>query len=410
MTSAPLYRRTAFVGLLSFLVLVSISGAITTFVMQSLVVYLRLVAGLVLISSVAVVLLKFGVKRTQVYSIYILVLIFAYGALLTVFMGSYSTGFVNFERDLLVGVLGVMALGVFVADSDNSRSLVRAYCLYAVFVLLLTIWGGGLTLEFPPTFRFEYIATSLGSVEGQTYSLGVSNFFGFAAISAALLASREERIGFSILGFFLTFLFLILSMLGGGRGESLAALVVVVLLFTRKIWLTAVLMCLLGGFYSFGLDLIGGLESDFLFVKRFIVLFEGNLSSRDFLLRQGYDLLRENSQCLLIGCGFGYFQQYYQYGFEYYPHNVFVESVISFGLPLVLLGLLCAFGGLVLHIRKLGTPDLLTVFFGYALLVSLKSGYLLGSWMVVALLCYFVAVAVESYLDKARSGLYRVDL
>lgn len=403
MTSSPLCRRAVFVGLMAFLVLVSISGAITTFAMQSVVFYLRFIAGFILLAGIFFVLFHFGIKRVQIYALYVFALLFSYGALLSIFMGSASTGFVNVERDFLIGVLGVMVLGSFVADNDNSKALVRIYCIYAVVVLLVTIWLGGLTLEFPPMFRFEYIASSLGAAEEQTYSLGVSNFFGFSAISAALLASREKSKGLAFFGLCFVLLFLMLSMLGGGRGESLAALGVVVLLFARKIWLAVVLMSLVGLFYYFGVDLIKGLESDFLFIKRFLVLFEGNLSSRDFLLWQGYELLREKPQCLLIGCGFGYFQKYYQYGFEYYPHNVLVESVISFGLPLVLLCLLSAFSGLVLHIRKLGAPDLLAVFFGYALIVSLKSGYLLGSWMVLGSLCYFMALAVENYVEKARS-------
>lgn len=405
MTSAPLYRRAEFVGLVAFLILVSISGAITTFAAQSLIVYLRLFAGFVLLGSVLSVFFMYGVNKAQIYALYVFALLLSYGAILSVFMGAGSTGFVNIERDFLVGILGVMVLGGHFSDDDNSILLARVYCFYAVFVLLFTVWLGGLTLDFPPTFRFEYIASSIGAAEEQTYSLGISNFFGLAAVAAAFLASREVRKGLSFLGVCMVVLFLLLSMLGGGRGESLAAFGVVFLLVTRKIWLAAALMSLIVGFSYIGMDVLKSLESDFLFIKRFLVLFEGSLSSRDLLLRQGYDLLRDNPQCLLIGCGFGYFQKYYQYGFEYYPHNVFVESIISYGLPLVLCGLLSSLAGLVLHIRKVGSLDLLSVFFVYALIVSLKSGYLLGSWMVLVFFCYFTGSAVGRGFNKARYAL-----
>lgn len=396
------YQRALFVGLVAFLVLVTVSGAITTFAAQTFVVYLRVLAGVVLSCSVVVALFMLGLKKTQLYALYIYVFIVCYGALLSALMGTTATGFENIGRDVAVGVLGVMVIAAFEGDEETSKLLVRVYCIYATVVLFSTVWLGGLSLSFPPSFRLEYIAASHGAAEEQTYSLGVSSFFGFAAVAAALLASYESNKLVSVFGLILAILFVLLSMLGGGRGESLAALALVALVFARRRRLAVGVAAATVGFYYLGTDLISLSESDFLFLRRFSILFEGDLSSRDVLLRQGFQLLRDNPQCQFLGCGLGYFQSYYQYDFGRYPHNVLMEAVISYGVPMVLVGLIFCICGFLHHVRKTASLDVMLFFFGYALIISLKSGYFLGSWLVLVFVCYFSAVAIDSYMRKYR--------
>ena len=38
--------------------------------------------------------------------------------------------------------------------------------------------------------------------------------------------------------------------------------------------------------------------------------------------------------CALIGCGFNYFQVHFGFGPGGYPHNVFAELLITFGIPM----------------------------------------------------------------------------
>lgn len=394
------HERIVFVGLLSFFVLTTISGAITTFTAQSLVVYARFFAGAVLFLCIGFLFFRFGLKKTQAYSLYVYAALVSYGATLSVLAGSEPIGFVNIERDVFVGLLGVLMISSYYSDRSIEKALVRSYVIYALIVTCLTVLLGGLLLQFPPAFRLEYIASSLGAKEEQTYSLGVSNFFGYATVAAALFVRSQQRRYLALLGFFCLVGFLFLSLLGGGRGESLAALVVVLILLSRRFAPILLAGGLILYWIAFEAEVLSALQGDFLFVKRLLILFEGNLSSRDFLLNQSYQLLVDNSQCLFVGCGFGFFQNYFGYEFEYYPHNLVAESVITFGLPLVLAAQAAVLIGILLHYRAAGKVDFILVFFAYALLVSLKSGYLLGSWVSLSFCCYFCALTLESISEK----------
>lgn len=373
----------------------TISGAITTFTVQSLIFYSRIAAGIFLFFTISVGIFKFGIKKTQSYALYLYVSLLAYGVLISIVMDSFSIGSVNLVRDIIVGLLGVLIVSGTMPSERFRTLLIRLYSCYGILVLLITILLGGLSISFPPTFHLEYIASSLGAAEENTYSLGISNFFGFSAVATALFARNEDRKLFVLTGSILAFIFLSLSMLGGGRGESFTALALVLLLIPRTISLIAVALSIFFyGILSEG-NIFTSLQGDFLFIRRFILLLEGNLSSRDILLSQGFSLLSESPQCIFVGCGLGYFQNYFEYDFGSYPHNVVVELLISYGLPIVLVGFILSLAGAFIHYRNTGRIDLIIIFFVYSLVISLKSGYLMGSWMFLAFICYFSALSLE---------------
>lgn len=404
------HERLSLVGIFAFLVLATVSGAITTFSAQVVVVYVRVLAGAVLFSCVAIAFFKFGSRAAQIYAVYFYFLLLAYGALRSVMSGASAIGFTNFERDVLVGLFGVLIVAGYASGRCIENSLIRAYLWYVLCVLCVTVVLGGVSFTFPPSFRFEYIASSLGSSEGYAYSLGLSNFFGFAAVAAALWSRVAQGDLVRWLGIFLALICVFLSMLGGGRGESIAALVLVVFLVSRGAFSGAVLVVSILLVVIASLDLLVAYESDFLFIRRFLILAEGNLSARDILLKQGYQLLMENSECLLLGCGFGFFQGYFQYDFGRYPHNFLVEGVIIYGVPLMLFMSALTCLGAFLHYRSFGRIDLILAFFGYSFFVALKSGYFLGAWVLLSISCYFTATALyflvqkRAYLRPISSG------
>lgn len=394
------HERIFFLGVFAFFVLATVSGAITTFSAQVIVVYVRVLVGAVLFFSIVFALLKFGSRRSQIYAMYLYLFLLAYGALRSVMSGASVVGFTNLERDVLVGLMGVLVVAGYSAGGYVDSRLIRGYLLYVLCVLCVTVMLGGLSLTFPPAFRFEYIASSLGSNETNAYSLGLSNFFGFAAVASALWArtAREGLGKWSGIGLALFCVFL--SMLGGGRGESLAALILVLFLISRGAFSGVILMATVLFVVVSTLDLLAAFEADFLFVRRFLILAEGNLSTRDLLLKQGYQLLVGNSECLFFGCGFGFFQSHFQYDFSLYPHNFIVEGVIIYGAPLMFFMVSLVVFGAILHRRISGRIDLILVFFAYALFVALKSGYFLGAWMLVSISCYFAAVALDFLFRK----------
>jgi hypothetical protein len=140
-------------------------------------------------------------------------------------------------------------------------------------------------------------------------------------------------------------------------------------------------------------------------VQRFYLLFEGDLSSRDSLFGQVLDLLANQPSCILFGCGPGFFQRYYGYDFGYYPHNSIAEASVIYGLPLLIVGLAFAAHGFVKYYKKVGGLDLFLIFFIYNVLISLKSGYLFGSWVLIASVFLFIGVGFERTAIGNATGL-----
>src|SRR5690606_22950653 len=112
---------------------------------------------------------------------------------------------------------------------------------------------------------------------------------------------------------------------------------------------------------------------------------------RDVLLGQAFYLLANEPQCLLIGCGIGYFQDYWNYPLGMYPHNLFLESIISFGAVLTLLALSLAFLGFREIYKREGKGSSFIAISVYFLLIGLKSGGLFSSWVATSSVFYAFA-------------------
>jgi hypothetical protein len=114
-----------------------------------------------------------------------------------------------------------------------------------------------------------------------------------------------------------------LSALGGARGDFLVGGIVVLLIIIRCGSLKTGALILLP-LLLFSLSYLDISADDFLIIKRFSVIGDGNFGLRDVLLLQSIELLSEEIKCLAMGCGLNYFQIYYGYGYGMYPHNIFV--------------------------------------------------------------------------------------
>jgi hypothetical protein len=185
--------------------------------------------------------------------------------------------------------------------------------------------------------------------------------------------------------------------LGGARGELLICILVMIFLLfsfsTRKRNLFLIVACFAASFYffSFFSQTIDGL----LITQRLLVFGSGNFGLRDQLLIQSFHLLSDRVDCALIGCGFNYFQVHFGNGYGMYPHNVFAELLITFGIPLggALIFLVClgaAFGFLT-SIKRTPLFWVLLYFLG----INLKSGSLLGLTSIPVLL-YFTHIGIFS--------------
>ena len=267
--------------------------------------------------------------------------------------------------------------------------------VFFIFSLLIIYFSGAITLDPYPIFAFDIV-----EIINLNYLQGTTSYFALGAIFFFFLvcASPNKFTKFCFLVIALIFLYF--SMAGGARGDFAIGLFVIILIMFKFFSVRWIIITV---FFLSGLVmLILSFElidfSNFIMIRRFTGLFANeNFGYRDVLLIQSFELLSNRLDCLLIGCGFNYFQIYYNYSFGQYPHNVFAELIITFGifisLPLILIVLLGCIRG---YFTKLGNTFIFYVLF-YFLGISLKSGNLLTITAIPSIL-YFSYIGLKGSL------------
>lgn len=351
---------------------------------------------LVLVKSVG------GVYRSSLIVLYLCALTLAYGVGLSLINGAFEKVEGTIVRD-------VFALLIIVFYVDLTRGfkyldlsivlskLIVGYCLV---VVLYTYFTGGLVLSFPPQFLNEYLSDGRGAAV--QYSQGISKFYAMGAISAFYWLSRSDSAHRLLLAAVVLF-FLFLSFVGGARGDSVAALIVLLLLAFVRYRLRILFYIIPIVVLSFAFDFSRYVTDEFVILRRFMALAEG-AQVRGGLLGDAIGLLATEPTCLLLGCGFGFFQNYFDYHSGLYPHNFVLESLISLGLLLVVPLFLLAIRGLFLELRDGSLSSLFFWFFVYFLIVSMKSGAMLSSWYVVAGVWFYAAVALRGVRVEVVNG------
>ena len=283
----------------------------------------------------------------------------------------------------------------------------RLIVFYVATGFILTVWVGGIDLSFPPRFLFEYSSDINGSQI--VYSQGISKFFGYGAIACVFLLINSDLKITKFLSALMMIIFSLLSLLGGGRGESLAALgVIMIYIFMQSpgkfiFFIAAVLSSTLM------LSVDWSWMDDFLIFQRLSAINDGNFGSRDLLINDAFNLLLNEPRCIVYGCGLGFFQSYYSYEYGMYPHNFMVESFIVFGIPLATLFFAASCGGLIVYYKKHKKIDLFILFLSYTFIIDMKSGALFGGWMTMASIFYLIGLLVEKMIvcNSRKNFLFR---
>jgi len=263
----------------------------------------------------------------------------------------------------------------------------KLFGVFFIFSLLVIYFSGAITLDPYPIFAFNIV-----EIINYNYSQGTSSYFALGSIFFTFLScttpSKITKFCFLVTAL----IFLYFSMAGGGRGDFIIGILVIILIifkFLSARWLILTLFFLSGlVMWILSSELID--FSNFLMIRRFEgVIADQNFGDRDVLLNQSFELLSNRLDCLLIGCGYNYFQIYYDYNFGMYPHNTFAELIITFGifisLPLILIVLLGCIRG---YFTKLGNTFIFYVLF-YFLGISLKGGNLLTITAIPSMLYFF---------------------
>lgn len=381
------------VGIFCFVVLTTISGLVTTYETREVIYLFRMMAaGFVLIATIFV-FFKLHIPKIVAVALSCYFFGFIYATFVAAISGGLEVSGQYMLLDFVVPLCGIVLFGARFNESTQvfSDSFLNLFLVYAVVAFLLTVIFGGVAIQLPPKFIFEVGSDEIGREEN--YSLGVTSFYVLASIAASVGVVRSGMSFRSVTYLFLLLLFLFLSVLGGGRGEIMAGVLIIsfLLLKDRRVRLISIGALVFCAAIAFILDWDLLFES-FVVLQRFQLIFEGDMSVRDLLLMNAFELLSDKTLCLFLGCGPGFFQKYYGYGFGLYPHNSIAEAVLIFGLPLFLLAMFFAVYGFYRYFKMVREGDFFIVFFIYNFFVSLKSGYFLGSWNLVAGVFLFIGV------------------
>jgi hypothetical protein len=380
-------------GIALFVVTATISNIVTTNESYAFVTHIRSWTYSLMLLVLALLLMTRRVAAGSAAIVMAFLTVAVYGALQSVIFATLELRLRGFLIDITIIIAGFLLL---IIDSLGSWRiwLSKFYVLYAIAVFILTVLISGITFEPLPKFVFDYGSDLIGRQE--TYSLGISFFYGLGSIAAfneymnkRNLASRA----FYLLSFFL---FLFLCSMGGGRGEILAALLTLLAIaaFSSRRMLFVLITTILSLTFLISLFSLGLLR-EFVIFDRFVALLDGDMSYRDVLLGETVNLINDNPICLISGCGFLFFQSYLGYEEGMYPHNSLVEATIVFGLPFSLLVIFLIANGIRIYYARCIHFDFIMATWFFTGLVSLKSNYLLGNWILLSLSVYFMSIFIN---------------
>ena len=123
--------------------------------------------------------------------------------------------------NLLVILIGSIIFAIH-ANNSNDSYLINIFISYVYVVFIATILSGGFVLEIPPRFDLEFMSDIYRE---ESYSLGLSQFYGFGAIFASFASIKSNsKLGFSVLLFYILSIWCTISFRWWERGDTIIAL------------------------------------------------------------------------------------------------------------------------------------------------------------------------------------------
>jgi hypothetical protein len=398
-----------------FFVLNTIDGILTTKVSLEYILFLRHISWVGLFACVSVLIFwERSFKGIGKVSVPLLFLLLLAGGL-TYFYSRDSYGVSDFVYVLVACIQGV--LGAYLLNMCSPSALsgvpLRFFHGYGVLAFLLILTSGGLIFEYPAHFNFVELSEMFG---GRTlYSQGMSRLFGFAAIFYALGLASSTKNNQRLMHGALLLGSIFLCLLGGARGESFFAIILVICICLWRyhvpflFWSTMVVL----GLHLAVTD--WSWLNDFVVFQRYSVLGGADVllgsgsggegsryGYREVLLQQSYRLMLDNPECLFLGCGLGYFQKYYNYSLAMYPHNEVLEFAITHGVFLAVFVSACVVLGVREFVRRRPQSAPLVFLYIYSLLLALKGGAIFSNGLFIALTLYYFLLAERLLMHWLR--------
>ena len=352
-----------------------------------------------------------ALRRAIIFCLVLHLALLFYGGLMSFQFGGYIY-FDTFRyiEYLLVSLVVTVLLCGYISNENTIVHSNRLIGIIALFIIIGTIYlfvMGAMTFAPIPIFFFESYDAVL------EYSAETTSMLMLSAIYFLHLARGRDAYVKAAL-FFLVFLFFTLAIFAGSRGEVFVGWIVIAGILLRHfsikqtVVVNAILMSII--FASANINELTSLfikiellnltttnVADSLFVQRMESVVGGeHFGNRDVLLKQSISILFDKPQCALTGCGFNFFQLYYNYEFGMYPHNFIMEMFVTYGLFFGLLILALAFCGLVTSLTNKHSDKLLYFVCVFLLGVGAKSGTLI-SISEIPVLVYFAYLGVQNF-------------
>lgn len=330
------------------------------------------------------ILLKSSVRNWMInrdlfrfLSLFLFVLL--YGETLSSFYGGYKYFQENYKLNvyLISSALLAVSLHLFLRDElagKESKNSDWYLSIYFIFIVVFLIATGAVSFEPTPVFNYEV----LGQEGPRRYSQSVTAFFAVGFL-LMLLNSYKGSLISRIVFLALASIFFGFALFCGARGEFFIALLVAALIILQRPrylqWGACVAVLIAGIVFLATTDV----WRDIVVIDRTLHLFRsGTFGGRDELLAEVFYLFVNKPVCLLTGCGFNYFQYYYNYEFGSYPHNALVEFLVTYGLIIGMPVVYFVFNGIIWLFTRTDDQGFGAYFCLFLFLVSLKGGSLVG--------------------------------
>lgn len=370
------------IAFLSFLIAATVSTITTTESSRLFIEPARVIAGTIAVLTLITTHIWIGLKfKFSVITFSFFSYFFIVGFVNSVFYG----GIEYLNPNIILNI--IMICCGFAIFQNHFRHPITDYILFAVlayfiFALLLTVLFNGLEMSYPPHFVFSFA--------DRTYSQGITGFFGIAAITCVYLVfSIQQKFVTPALAV-LSIAFIALAFLGGARGDFLATFLVILLIIFK--YNKGLFLLLLGGIILLLFTKsINDYQGQFILLDRISIFADKGLGARQDLYLKSLSLLIEEPQCLFFGCGFNFFQKYYNLDPGLYPHNYFLELVIVFGIPFSFIFIVAIIRGYIVTMRKGGILNgWLGFFYIFHAIITSKSGSLDTSWIFTSMSFLFI--------------------
>lgn len=314
-----------------------------------------------------------------------------YGVSGSVLFGGFSY-FENSPILLLFMAISVIYMPVLLwlflqfHEGKKMQNLTIKYIsIYFVASLILMFAMGGVTFGFPPKVIFSSVQT-VG--ETRAYSQGFTSFCGMAGVFFFIRAFSSGR--WALVALALSASFYMLSIMGGARGDFIAGILSLAAYLMRKPTAKTLLASLSFSVLAAVFVFRSGLWEDILLFQRLLYVLEGNYGERDVLAAQAVSVLLDQPSCFFFGCGFNYFQTYFGYEFALYPHNMVLELFITYGIVIASILTLLALFGVISSYIGWGAENPIFYIVLVDLIISLKSGSLIGFTTLPILITFVV--------------------